>query len=218
MLCATKQQTGKGMKQDCMKRSLVYETWCMTCLEAEEKAIDSEDIEEDAKAIKKKKIRIHKYIGETSRSAFERGLEHLTALDRLEEDSHMLKHIVDKHRDREVDEIKFGMKVVSYTRSPLERQVLESVKIQEERKRNLILNSKAEYSRCTLPRLTSKMGEKEYDKLRSEEKLEEKRLEDLMKTEILRRKKERCKRRNRELHDHKDAAENSKVKRRKLNR
>ena len=61
------------------------------------------------------------------------------------------------------------------------------------------------------------MGEKEYDKLRSEEKREEKRMEDLMKVEIMRRKKERCKRRNRELHEHKDAAENIKAKRRKLN-
>ena len=42
-------------------------------------------------------------------------------------------------------------------------------------------------------------------------------MEDLMKVEIMRRKKERCKRRNVELHEHKDATENSKTKRRKLN-
>ena len=31
LLCMSKEMTGKGKKQDCTKRSLVYETWCQTC-------------------------------------------------------------------------------------------------------------------------------------------------------------------------------------------
>ena len=52
----------------------------------------------------------------------------------------------------------------------MERQVLESVKIQEEKQMHFILYSKAEYSRCTLPRLTAKMGDADYDKNRDAEK------------------------------------------------
>ena len=63
-----------------------------------------------------------------------------------------------------MDEIKFGMRVRRYARSALERQILESVMIQEERKNHLIMNSRSEYNRCSLPRLTARLGMKEYDK------------------------------------------------------
>ena len=43
--------------------------------------------------------------------------------------------------------MKFGMRVLKFTQSAMERQILESVRIQEERKKHLIMNSKAEYSR-----------------------------------------------------------------------
>ena len=43
LLCMTKNMTGKYTTQDCTRRSLIYESWCMTCQEkdlkeAEEKA------------------------------------------------------------------------------------------------------------------------------------------------------------------------------------
>ena len=167
-----------------------------------------EDISEEEKEKKKKEIRIHKYIGETARSAFERGLEHLNALEKLDEDSHMLKHIANTHSEEEIEDVKFGMKVVSYTRTALERQVLESVKIQEEREKNLILNSRSEYSRSTIPRLTAKMGEEEYDKKRKDEKKHDQEMEEQLRREISRRRKERCKRRNQEIHEHQDNREN----------
>ena len=154
LLCRTKQITGKGLKSDCSKRSIVYETWCETCLRAEMDKIDLEDIEEEEKERKRRGIKIFKYVGESARSAYERGLEHQVDLERLEEDSHMLKHISSIHRDKKLCEVEFGMKVIKFTRSALERQVLERVKIQEERAKNIILNSKSEYSRCTIPRLT----------------------------------------------------------------
>ena len=215
LLCRTKQITGKGLKSDCSKRSIVYETWCETCLRAEMDKIDLEDMEEEEKERKKRGIKIYKYVGESARSAFERGLEHQVDLERLEEDSHMLKHISSVHRDKKLCEVEFGMKVVKFTRSALERQVLESVKIQEERAKNIILNSKSEYSRCTIPRLTSKMGEVEYDKQREAEKKEEQEQEMILKQEIKRRKKDNCKDRGKELHEGGDMIENNKQKRRK---
>ena len=33
LLCITKKRTGKYLSQDCYRRSLIYETWCDTCLE-----------------------------------------------------------------------------------------------------------------------------------------------------------------------------------------
>ena len=33
LLCLTKNRTGKNTTQDCTRRSLVYETWCITCYE-----------------------------------------------------------------------------------------------------------------------------------------------------------------------------------------
>ena len=62
------------------------------------------------------------------------------------------------------------MKVVRYHKSAFERQINESVSIQNIRKNHHILNTKAEYNRCALPRLSLKIGEKEFkEKLRESE-------------------------------------------------
>ena len=68
-----------------------------------------------------------------------------------------------------MEEIKFGMRVRRYARTALERQVLESILIQEERRSHHIMNSRSEYNRCSLPRLTTRLGLKEYDKEKSRE-------------------------------------------------
>ena len=68
--------------------------------------------------------------------------------------SHLLKHILDKDEGEEVDEVKFGIKMIKYTRTPFERQILESVKIQQERQDHFLLNSRAEYNRSAIPRLS----------------------------------------------------------------
>ena len=57
------------------------------------------------------------------------------------------------------------------TRTAFERQILESVTIQKERG-NFLMNNKAEYNRCALPRLTAKLGEKELGKWREEDRAE----------------------------------------------
>ena len=43
MLCATKAMTEKNKKQDCRKRSLVYETWCETCLRKDTKEVQEQE-------------------------------------------------------------------------------------------------------------------------------------------------------------------------------
>ena len=119
-----------------------------------------------------RKMKIYKYIGETSRSCYERSWEHVHSMEQLNTSSHMLKHAIEKHGEEEnLTNIKFGVKVLRYTKRAFERQVIESVLIQENRDHH-ILNSKSEYNRCSLPRLTAKLGEREWKSKEKEERRE----------------------------------------------
>ena len=70
--------------------------------------------------------------------------------------------------------------------------------IQEERKNHLIKNSRSEYNRCSLPRLTARLGMKEYDKEKMKQQEEEKQIEAVVRQEIGRRKKEKWQNRKEE--------------------
>ena len=99
----------------------------------------------------------------------------------------MLKHLVDKHEGEDLGKKRFALKVLRFTRTSFERQILESVQLQANRERHL-LNSKSEYNRCAIPRLSSKIGEKEYRKWSADEKEErEKDLQIEMKVRKLRK-------------------------------
>ena len=54
--------------------------------------------------------------------------------------------------EEDLEKMKFGVRVVKNTNSLSERQIMESVLIQEQRNQ-FMLNSKLEYNRCSLPRL-----------------------------------------------------------------
>ena len=62
-------------------------------------------------------IRRYKYIGETSRSIYERAAEHQLGLQTLNKDSYMLKHVVDKHEGEDLGKKRFALKVLRYTRT-----------------------------------------------------------------------------------------------------
>ena len=183
LLCRTKSKTGKLQSQDCKRRSVVYETWCRTCQLREEKKIE-EKFEEDEKKknYELKKIKIFKYIGETGKSCYERGVQHLSDASSLKTGSHILKHYFDQHEGERLEDLEFGMKIRCTAKSAFERQVSESVIIQQESGMHHILNSRSEYNRCALPRLTTKLGEEEFsawkkdliEEKRKEEDLEEK--------------------------------------------
>ena len=104
-------------------------------------------------------MKLHKYIGESARSSYERGHDHLDDLKNLKNCSHMLKHYVENHEGEQLSDMQFLMKVKKFHRSAFERQISESVIIQANRHHNL-LNSRAEYNRCALPRLSLKIGDK----------------------------------------------------------
>ena len=134
LLCTTKQATGENLRQSCTKRNIVYEIWCQTCKQA-----DEEEAEE--KGRNKKKIKIYKYIGESAKSAFERGFEHQSDRKALSLRSHMLKHAINRHEDTDPEHLEFRMKVLKYHRSAFKRQVSESMEIKKN-SRHHILNSK----------------------------------------------------------------------------
>ena len=116
-------------------------------------------------------IKLYKYVGETSRSLYERSFEHLTDFESLSIKSHMLKHAVEMHTREETDKIKFGIRIIKTARTSFERQIYESVEIQENRRHHL-LNSRSEYNRCAVPRLTCKLGDNAYKKYEKEIELE----------------------------------------------
>ena len=69
----------------------------MTCAGREEKKIreENEDVETQNRLIKE--IKLHKYVGESARTAFDRGLEHFTALKNLSEESPLVEHSLAAH-------------------------------------------------------------------------------------------------------------------------
>ena len=118
---------------------------------------------------KTKDVPRYLYVGETCRSAYERGLEHYNDIKGLNPSSHMLKHLIDKHEYENFEEVDFRMEVLSFSRTAYERQIMEAVEIQHHRESHFLLNSRAEFNRSAIPRLGLKLGEKEYKDMRKEE-------------------------------------------------
>ena len=127
-------------------------------------------------------IRLYKNIGESSRSMYERALEPQRDRDELKSDSHMIKHYFDRHSDGKLNEMVFGARILKQARTAFNRQIGESVAIQSSKSHHL-LNSKSEYNRCALPRLSAKLGEVTIASLEKEKK-DEKEQEDALKRKI----------------------------------
>ena len=90
------------------------------------------------------------YVGESSRSMYERGKEHQKDREDTKEDSHQIKHWKLHHPDLE-EPPRFKFKIVSVFSDPMTRQLAEGIRI--ERRGENTLNSKSEYSRCRVPPL-----------------------------------------------------------------
>ena len=131
----------------------MYKTWCMNCEDMSKKEIDKMENKSDKeKRDLKRNISLYKYVGESSRSLYERGWEHEQDKNQLNTTSHMLKHIIQEHEGEDIEKIKFGIRTIQYCRSSFERQILEACKIQEERKKHTILDSRSEFNRSRYKR------------------------------------------------------------------
>ena len=134
----------------CKERNVVYENECLICKPTEDNKKEKEGRKErkerekemskpsgekrkieisEKKITEKKENRAVKYIGETSRSGFERSKEHWDQLNNLNYKSHMLKHYAESHKDLELKDMKFEMRIVKKYKSSFERQIGESVYI-----------------------------------------------------------------------------------------
>ena len=133
-LCNTKTLTGENLKKDCTKRNILYEIKCLTCEEEEKQKIVDTIEDENEREEKINNIKTYKYIGESGRSAYERGYEHLDQLASLSHKSHMLKHMLHRHEHQDFSEVKWGMFVLQYLRTAFERQIMEAVTIEKNQK------------------------------------------------------------------------------------
>ena len=67
------------------------------------------------------------YVGETSRSIFERGKEHWEGAKKGAENNHMVRHVKMEHKDEGAPN--FSLRVVKHYKTALARQVAEAVRI-----------------------------------------------------------------------------------------
>ena len=144
--CTTCTQEGEDLP-DCTKRGIVYESICTKCNPGAAKPGPLKTINLDVPSV---------YVGESSRSIYERAGEHWNAFKKRNSDSHIWKHHLLHHRGEGEPEMLF--KVVGTFRSALSRQIFEAVRIR--RRGAMALNSRGEYDRCKIHRLTiEKEGE-----------------------------------------------------------
>ena len=77
-----------------------------------------------------------KYVGETRRSAYERGKEHVADFRNLNETSHLLKLVILEHQqEKKLEDMEFGMRVSNSHRTVSERQIRKAVAIAFEKKK-----------------------------------------------------------------------------------
>ena len=117
---------------NCTRASVVYENICKECNEGAGNKGELKKVKEGAPSL---------YVGETSRSLFERTKEHWGAWESKSDKSHILKHQLMVHKEQEP---RFVMKAVKYYRSALTRQIGEAVRIRRRGGAGMILNSKSD--------------------------------------------------------------------------
>ena len=88
------------------------------------------------------------YIGESARTAYDRGLEHLSAMKKMDEASPLVEHHLSEHP--EAEEPCFSMEVISFPTSNLQRQAEEAEQIVRHEKANL-LNRRGEWGQNLPP-------------------------------------------------------------------
>ena len=142
--CITFTQESRGETlPPCRKRNILYENICLIC----NPGAGGEEKEKISPPTYPPSI----YVGESSRSLYERGKEHWKNFKAGLEDNHIKKHHVIHHGGEGAP--KFHLRPVMFHQTPLARQISEAVRI-EKWGEDLILNSKTEFNRCKIGRLT----------------------------------------------------------------
>ena len=124
----------KGKGGNCQQENVVYSISCLECRRNNIKA---------------------EYTGESSRTAYLRGKEHIEGLENEKEKNALWKHCCQEHGMKKVD---FSMKVLRGHKTPLTRQIQEGVEI-EFSEAKIIMNSKGEWNGSRIPRIVIEVGE-----------------------------------------------------------
>ena len=139
----------------CQTKSVVYECVCTLC--------DASHKEDPSSG------HMGRYIGETSRTLYERSAEHFGALNRLDTSSFMFKHWSIHHK-HEVSPPKFKFRVVKGACDPLTRMIFKAVSIAK----SATMNSKSEWNSYKITRLTVEPEEWEKKKILDSEETSKK--------------------------------------------
>ena len=130
--CTTCKQ-GDEKVQNCFRTNILYESVCQDCLgKGDKSGVEREQV----------------YVGESSRSIYERTKDHFEDFRRRKEDSHLFNHWSQVHGEQGM--LNFKFRVVKSFKDALSRQIAESVRIH---RRGSVLNVKGAYNRSQLPRM-----------------------------------------------------------------
>ena len=113
----------------CQKPGIIYHMECQECLEGGKKSI---------------------YIGESAHCGFDRGQEHIKAMESEDQESPLVEHRDTEHPGRE---IRFKMIVKEFPRTTMMRQCLEAHHIETLGKTCAILNRRGEWGQNLPPKL-----------------------------------------------------------------
>ena len=129
--CLVHQFRGKG---DCNIEGIVYQIQCLKCKEQNINSL---------------------YIGESSRSAYVRGKQHLEAAKKPNIKGHesnaLAKHLIEYHEGRG-DRSAFRMDVMDSFKRPLQRQLREGIEIVR-CEADRVMNSKSDYHQLGIRRV-----------------------------------------------------------------
>ena len=156
--CVTCEQVGEDLPQ-CTKTNMVYENICVDCNPAATSKGAVEEVRTEVPTV---------YIGESSRSLYERSKEHWEGARKRNPKNHMIKHQIMEHEG--AMEPNFCMKVRGYYKTALARQVAEAVMIRRRGGEGAILNSRGEFNRSYIPRLQVEEQEEGASEVRIEAK------------------------------------------------
>ena len=144
-------------RQNCRNRNIVYESTCLLCNptecsdQKEEKVGSRSESTSQEEVIKVKQAKTGVYIGETSRSLYERSKEHITDAKNYSHKSHIIKHWMLSHQEEnEIPQMSF--KIKGMYKDCLSRQLGEAMRIFYSS--DMLLNSKGEYLSNCVTRLT----------------------------------------------------------------
>ena len=147
-ICKSSEQKDLGT---CRYESITYQIKCIQC---EKDGVKSS------------------YLGESSRTLYERLKEHLDGEACENKENALWKHDVNHHRGIKQE---YSAKVIGRIQNPMKRQVTDKVLIERESNRQRLLNSKNEWGGEGIPRITienNKEREKEKDEQEVKEHLE----------------------------------------------